>query len=318
MSNTDSIAQTPENVQFRQKLFQSFTERYVQTGWKPPKQYIEMLYDEDEPTRIHFNQRVQHSIRHATITFQGELIKAKTNGLIDRPIDQGSHARKPITRFTPKARKNMLETVSRMDWSQGKAVFITLTYHHIKPDARACKRDLRTFLKRLYRKYGLKAVLWRIEPQRRGAHHFHMIVFNLPFFPIETLLEWWREITGQPTIAQCDIQLIKTARKARNYVAKYVGKKDDGRFNDLTNLAGWSRPGRFWGIENRKLIAWAELVTIVVDVASTLLKFKDCARGQWKGVNHNNRAGFSLFVREIDLWMDILWFYFAGIVPALD
>jgi hypothetical protein len=318
MSNTDSIAQTPENVQFRQRLFQSFTERYVQTGRKPPKQYIEMLYDEDEPTRIRFNQRVQHTINHATITFQGELIKAKTSGLIDRPIDQGSHARKPITRFSPKARKNMLETVSRVDWTRCKAIFITLTYHQIKPDARECKRDLRTFLKRLYRKYGQKAVLWRIEPQKRGAHHFHLIVFNLPFFPIETLLKWWREITGQPTITQCDIQLIHSARKARNYVAKYVGKKDDGRFNDLTNLPGWSRPGRFWGIENRKLITWAEPTTIVVDVAYTLQKFKDCARGQWKGINHNQRAGFALFVHDLEVWKDILWFLFAGINPALE
>lgn len=313
MSNTDSIAQTPENVQFRQKLFASLTERYIETGRKPPKQYLQMLHDDDKETRIRFNQRVKHSISHATITFQGELVKAKTHGMIDRPIDQGGHARKPITRFSPKARKNMLETVSRVDWSKGKAVFITLTYHQIKPDARACKRDLRTFLKRLYRKYGNKAVVWRIERQKRGAWHFHMIVFNLPFFPIETLLEWWREITGQPTITQCDIQVIQSAKKARSYVAKYCGKADTGSLDYLTNLPGYSLPGRFWGIENRALINWAELIVMVVDIQSTLPRFKDVARGQWNGINDYDWAGFTLFVDDLQLWQDILWYLFAGI-----
>jgi hypothetical protein len=316
MSDKQSITQIPDPQQIRQILFRSWTERYIATGRKPPKEYIQLLQDENKPVECRCTERIRYTLSHAVVEFQGELIKARTSGIIDRPLDQGSHARQPIKEFTLKARKNMLETVSRMDWNKGKAVFITLTYHHIKPNAKDCKRDLRTFLKRLYRKYGNKAVLWRIERQKRGAWHFHLIVFNLPFFPIETLLLWWQEITRQPTITQCDIQLIDNAKKARSYVAKYCGKADIGTLDYLTNLPGYSLPGRFWGIENRALINWAELIVMVIDIKDTLQKFKDVARGHWSGVNDYPWAGFSIFVDDLDFWQGILWYLFAGISPA--
>ena len=285
-------------------------------------EYKKYLLDVEKPMRQRFHARVEKMLHTVTITMQGELIKARCQSLTDRDERPGGD-RAAIRYFSPASRKNMLETVSRMNWSRQRATFITLTYHEPVADAKLCKTHLRTFEKRLYRRYGNKTVIWRmdIQPERlrltgQVAWHFHLIVLDLPYAPRTTndkngLLDWWRDITGQPSITQLGIELIHSAKKARSYVSKYSGKAENGvtYLDYLANLPVDQLPGRFWGIENRALIPWAELITWTITAWSEFsgyFDFKRAARQHWKGVNGSRFEGWTIFVRDVGAWDNML------------
>jgi hypothetical protein len=199
-------------------------------------------------------------------------------------------------------------------------------------DAQRAKRDLRAFLKRLYRREGDFPVIWKLEPQRRGAWHFHLIVFYLPYVPLKTILHHWREVTSEATITEVRIEPISSAKKCRSYVAKYVGKRVEDRFIEwfallllkapnwflflsyldyLPNLAATIFPGRYWGIENRKNMPWATLVEMSIVLNEVFYNLKRAARRHWRGTNTNARCGFTLYVRNAGQWLDYM-FYLIG------
>jgi hypothetical protein len=65
-------------------------------------------------------------------------------------------------------------------WNLGglDCYFVTLTYPELyAEDWRVWKRDLEAFLKRIQRKYDyMVGCCWRVEFQKRGAPHFHLIM----------------------------------------------------------------------------------------------------------------------------------------------
>jgi hypothetical protein len=253
------------------------------------------------PLQERFRQREVRAMRTALIEFQGDVVKARCFNAGGTPPQGGE--RGVITEFSKKARKHMLETVSRMDWTKQRATFITLTYHEAVPDAHVCKNHLRALLKRFYREYGQLAVLWRLELQKRGAWHFHLIIWGMPYLPKDDLLTDWRSITGQPTITQVDIKLIDDAKKARSYVAKYIGKDQVSSLLDyMTNRA----VGRFWGMENRKNINWAERELYSVTISQGYTEFQTAARGHWGRVGYGTRVGFTIFVDDVQEWEQVL------------
>lgn len=54
---------------------------------------------------------------------------------------------------------------------------------------------------------------------------------------------------------------IRSFKGAISYAAKYMGKLID---SDLAKLYGWDKPGRFWGILNKKGIPWGEALIVEV------------------------------------------------------
>jgi hypothetical protein len=60
---------------------------------------------------------------------------------------------------------------------------MTLTYPHQYPkDPEACKGHLKALRKRLERRYGPFTAFWRMGIQKRGAFHFHLLLFLPPPF----------------------------------------------------------------------------------------------------------------------------------------
>jgi hypothetical protein len=56
--------------------------------------------------------------------------------------------------------------------------FVTLTYPREYPeDPEVCKRHLKALRKRLQREFEPFAAFWRMGIQRRGAWHFHLLLF---------------------------------------------------------------------------------------------------------------------------------------------
>lgn len=166
-------------------------------------------------------------------------------------------------------------------------LFVTLTCPggtpaHWVPYARRLKRDLETFLKRFWRleKWGWGPgafVIWKLEPQERGAPHIHLLMFNVPYLEHETVARWWHEIVGSGDVdhlrAGTQVEGTRTWARAGYYISKYMGKgtgafiseKYRGAYTAEETAAVldlWRNPGRFWGVRHRehmplRLEVWA-------------------------------------------------------------
>lgn len=129
------------------------------------------------------------------------------------------------------------------------AQFTTLTYPADYPSARASKRDLKVFLQRLGRAYPGASGLWKLEPQQRGAPHYHLLVMGLGHLDAAAWSRWllwvaraWYEVVGsgdvRHLVAGTSSERVKHPRAVGGYMAKYFSKKSD--FED-------EAPGRYWG-----------------------------------------------------------------------
>jgi hypothetical protein len=105
------------------------------------------------------------------------------------------------------------------------------------------------FLKRLRRGFPDAHGFWRLEPQARGAPHYHLLVFGYAFMAISEVSRMWWEVIGSGEIAhlRCgvDIDRPMSWRRVVAYVAKYLAQ----RVEDLP--AAWAHVGRWWGVFNR-------------------------------------------------------------------
>lgn len=128
-----------------------------------------------------------------------------------------------------------------------------MTYHSEWPEAPACHALLRAWLKRLQRRFRgcLKGWLWRKELQRRGAPHYHVMLW----FGVELgrgEVEWavmqaWHDCcvaagfvaAGDEAhyVHGCNVRPVRS-RGVVAYLSKYLAKLED---------AGGASIGRIWG-----------------------------------------------------------------------
>jgi hypothetical protein len=128
---------------------------------------------------------------------------------------------------------------------------------------------LKNFSERMGRKYPGVAILWRLEPQKRGAPHYHLLVWGLPARIMGTafgeLIQWvswaWYQVVGSGDIkhlhAGTRVERVRCAKGVAFYAAKYLSKVD---------LAPWEGldVGRFWGIYFRDRMPWGEYVEVTL------------------------------------------------------
>lgn len=188
------------------------------------------------------------------ITHQGQLVKITpraSRAMFPRRYGRGN--RNITTHFSDRSRKNLLEHFAIIDKGKAKnATFITLTYVENQRDHRKAQRDIDTFIKRLCREKDNIFGVWKKELQKRGAIHFHLMVWNLPFVYKAWCAYTWGEITGSWDTVTCDqtgesekvppftrIEYCKSQRKAWYYLAKYIGKVDkNGESQHFNNETG--------------------------------------------------------------------------------
>lgn len=169
-----------------------------------------------------------------TLTLQGTFMKV-TYPSGQPPWLRGAR-RGRVTGFSRSSARRLKQSMARMDEERagGFAVFTTVTYPSIYPSAAASKRDLDTLLKRLRRLYPRASGFWKIEPQERGAPHYHMVIFGLPK---RVAARWdkqgnpprlramWAEVIGLPgQWLSVNASLAKTWRGAMAYMSKYMCK----------------------------------------------------------------------------------------------
>jgi len=97
--------------------------------------------------------------------------------------------------------------------------FVTLTYARNEQNRKVASRELRYYHMRLAYEVGLKLKYIAIpEFQKRGAIHYHVVYFNLPFISSQLLEQKW----GQ---GGTNIKSLKSVRKIAGYISKYVTKE---------------------------------------------------------------------------------------------
>jgi len=236
-----------------------------------------------------------------TVVFQGRLIKSTSSGGFFSP-NRKAAVRGMITAFSRKSRKRMIELVSRLDDKKcHNPHFITLTYPENMLDGQRAKRDLFTFIKRLKRIAPEISAIWRMEQQKRGAIHFHLIVWGLPYVDNLTIRTWWGEVIGYVGYPlNTDIRRLKSVKQMFYYVSKYMAKP-----SHLDALPYLTAPGRWWGVVNRVGLPFETVIAIVLSfVPPWYWQLKRAIRRMIPKyvTKSRDRPGFTLFTDHISQW----------------
>jgi len=105
--------------------------------------------------------------------------------------------------------------------------FLTLTYRDNQTNLAVANTDFHNFQRRL-QYYAGKGIRYLAVPefQKRGAVHYHVIIFNLPFTHWKTLTDIWKH-------GDIDIERVRATdddlSKVAFYLTKYITKEKDDR-----------------------------------------------------------------------------------------
>lgn len=134
--------------------------------------------------------------------------------------------------------------------------FVTLTYPLQFPtEPTVWKDDLDRMTKWLRRSYPMASGVWKLEPQERGAPHFHLLLWSVTALcPVAMRLAWWKitntgcEVHKEKGV---DVRRAFSDRAVMAYASKaYMGK-------EVVLPDWWRGVGRLWGVINRAFLPLA-------------------------------------------------------------
>jgi hypothetical protein len=184
-----------------------------------------------------------------------------TSNHCNPPTCRGGGIRDRVRGFSRTSRTNLLRRLASINRSafnafKGRIIFVTLTYPHEYPDdPELCKRHLKALRKRLQREFEPFAAFWRLGIQKRGALHFHLLLFVKPSFgPPDKLRRFisssWYEVTGRVSEGHLRtgtrVEAVRKWKEATSYVERYMAKPEE--------FPEGLQTGRIWGIWNKELL----------------------------------------------------------------
>lgn len=193
------------------------------------------------------------------------LLKACKGGETEKI---GGGKRGEVSGFSNNSRRRLLQTIGGVRRDAGLPLFITLTYPEVFPEPEISKRHLKMFFQRLARSFPAHGSIWKLEPQQRGAPHYHLLTWGVSLVEVGCwVAQNWYEIAGggDPKHLMWHLGLLENGNKlcvqqvlhfrgVWSYASKYLGK--------TFSVAGWDEKatGRFWGVVNRGNIPFGELI----------------------------------------------------------
>jgi hypothetical protein len=162
-----------------------------------------------------------------------------------------------------------------------------LTYPHEYPeDPEVCKNHLKALRRRLQRKFGDFAAFWRLGIQKRGAWHFHLLLFMGPSIgPLSDLRRFisssWHEVTGKVSEghlrAGTCVESVKRWKEATSYVERYMAKPEE--------FPEGLQTGRIWGVWNEELlpVQWETTKVSLRDAFSIRRIYRKLAKRKGSG-----------------------------------
>jgi hypothetical protein len=193
----------------------------------------------------------------STLSFED----TKTSNRLSPRKHRGGGIRDRVRGFSRESRRNLLRRLASINRSafrafKGRIIFVTLTYPHEWPEEpELCKRHLKSLRKRLQREYGTFTAFWRMGIQKRGAWHFHLLLFvGSSLGSISELRRFisscWYEVTGKVSEghlhAGTRVVAVKRWKQATSYVERYLAKVEE--------FPEGLQTGRIWGIWNEELL----------------------------------------------------------------
>ncbi len=224
----------------------------------------------------------------STLSFEDTM----TRNRVSSPTHRGGGIRARVSGFSKASRRNLLRRLASIDRGafrafKGRIFFVTLTYPHEWPDdAEVCKGHLKAFRKRLLREFEPFAAFWRLGIQKRGAWHFHLLLFVGPSFgPVGKLRRFisssWYEVTGKVSEGHlCTGTRVVAVRKWKevtSYAEKYMAKPEE--FPETLQT------GRIWGMWNPKLlpVRWETVEVSLRDAFRIRRIYRKLARRKGSG-----------------------------------
>jgi len=203
-----------------------------------------------------------------------------------------------IADFSRQSRRRLLNLLASIDQkASGLPLFVTLTYpgQDWERYAKSMKRHLDNFRRWLVYHVPIAAVVWRLEMQKRGAPHFHLLLFGTSFLDAYKVASaWWRIVdSGQAShlMAGTEVRACKSWRQATAYVAKYMAKPMEGEW---TGKGIWELPGRFWGVWGKERLA---IVPFAWELGwQETVRFRRILRGYCRSRGYRLRRGGSVSV----------------------
>src|SRR5687768_228117 len=193
----------------------------------------------------------------STLSFED----TKTSNRLSPRKRLGGGTRDKVRGFSRESRRNLLRRLASINRAafkafKGRLISITLTYPHEYPEEpELCKNHLKALRRRLQRKFGDFAGFWRLGIQKRGAWHFHLLLFVGPSIgSVDELRSFistsWYEVTGKISEghlrAGTRVETVKRWKQATSYVERYMAKPEE--------FPEGLKTGRIWGIWNENLL----------------------------------------------------------------
>jgi len=213
-----------------------------------------------------------------TVEAQGTVLVARDNRRLTVLKHRAAAKRGTVRFFSKASRRRLIEAMARLDVSHARTVFLTLTFHSV-PTPHEAKRAFKAFSMRFRRKFPEASAFWRMEPQERGAIHFHLLTFGMPYWSQKQIQYAWECCTGEDR-SIVHVKLLRGGKKqAMAYVSKYIAKNspvptslDNAAYSHGEGEATEEDPGRFWGYINKKCLPFAALRMIICDDDSMIQK----------------------------------------------
>lgn len=221
--------------------------------------------------------------------------------------------------FSRQSRKRMIDLASRLP-DKIMCHWVTLTQRANRDTLgfAAAQRCLAAFRRRLLRRWPGASAIWRKALQRRGAIHYHLVIFNCPGLTEHLVEAWWRDLVGQDDECQVCVRCIGgpgEGRRVLQYIAKYATKAEAcvGPLDNVTYQAAAAggalvdtdsgevledvSTGRWWGVwgHDRLPLAVMEAFVLAYGDGVWWKRLKRLARHVWDGVPNRLYSGFTLY-----------------------
>lgn len=212
-----------------------------------------------DPTLLHAAISRGLPFAQAFIYPSGAVIEREAKAEWTKPRGE----RGTIDGFSAMSRRRLMERIIRIEWARQQAVFITLTYPgEYSRDPVQWKRDLNRFRQWLVGspQLAFQWAIWRLEFQKRGAPHYHLVVGcaarpYIASFRNEVRSAWSLILDLAATAghyARVDVQAVDYKEAdgpgpLLDYLAKYVGKRQPTRRGADPETGEIPPCGRVWG-----------------------------------------------------------------------
>lgn len=230
----------------------------------------------------------------------GSLVAVDKNRINPFKGSKRDWVRGEISGFSRRSRSRLMRKLAKIDKTE-LPLFITLTYPDEFPtDSEIYKSDLEKFAKRMKYRFPKYADFWKLEFQKRGAPHFHLLVWGIPKWHMKQLISYlWYKVVGsgdeKHLKAGTNVQRIRSWRGVMSYAAKYMTKLEAGHAEGC---------GRFWGVHGSNCIPWSDVLEFDITEEQAVMAMRMMRK--YADLKGRDYPSLTIFVNNPIRWVEAI------------